>query len=352
MEQQSSAQDAQQGQRVFEVEISDEARRRLESTVAALRRPAVYPGDVRRVEAIETHMSWVFLTEEYAYKLKKPIRTPMLDHTTELARRRACRTEIELNRRLAEDVYLRVAPLVASGDKFRVEGKGTPVDWFVKMRRLPRERMLDECIERDEVEPAEVDRVAAKLSTFYRSADPAGFDGPEYRGRISDDIASKHASLEQPRYGLDSDEVAAVVEAQRHWLDEYAGLLEARASFVVDAHGDLRPEHVCLESEPVIIDCLEFERELRLLDPISELSFLALECQRLGAKWVGTRLFDGYREQTGDDYPSPLVPFYKSYHALVRAAVAVWHVDDHVVDDTDHWRDKGSRYLQLARHLL
>ena len=170
-----------------------------------------------------------------------------------------------------------------------------------------------------------------------------------YRRRTASDIESKRVSLEQPRYGLACAEIQAVIAGQRRWLERHGDLLESRASTVVDAHGDLRPEHVCVVQQPMVIDCLDFDRELRLLDPVSELSFLALECRRLGSAWIGKRLLATYAETTGDHVPSRLTAFYQSYHAVVRAAVAVWHLDDHALDHSDSWRERASQYLDLAR---
>lgn len=327
--------------------------RQLRATVRALRRPESYPEAVGAIEAIETHMSWVFLTDQHAYKLKKPIETPLLDHTTLEARRLACRREVELNRRLAPDVYLDVVPVVASYDgSMRVEGPGTVVDWLVKMRRLPRDRMLDACIARRSVRGAEVDRLALTLTGFYAAAERQPLTPSAMRGRILWDVEAKRRSLEEPRYDLRREDVRAVVAQLRGFLDRQADLLEARAAKVVDAHGDLRPEHVCLEPVPVIIDCLEFSRDLRLLDPISELAFLALECRRLGAAWIGEQLIAEYLQKSGDDAPaSQLVPFYQSYHALVRAAIAVWHLDDETLDHSEIWREKATWYLHAARQV-
>lgn len=334
------------------VHAPDGARARLATVVAALRRPASYPGAVECVEVIETHMSWVFLTESHAYKLKKPIQTAHLDHSTIEARRQACETELRLNRRLAPTVYLAVVPLASADGTLCVGGAGPPTDWLVKMRRLPRHRMLDVCIERGSVLTPEVDSLAVVLAKFYATAERTVSAGPAYRSRLASSIESMRASLEQTRYGLARTEISAVVEAQRRWLLRHGTVLEARAGAVVDAHGDLRPEHICLEREPVVIDCLEFDRELRLLDPVSELSFLALECRRFGAAWIGEQLLARYAEASGDHAPAPLIPFYESYHAIVRAAVAVWHLDDDALDHSDAWRERAGLYLKLARELL
>src|SRR5690606_23645446 len=117
----------------------------------------------------------------------------------------------------------------------------------------------------------------------------------------------------EPRYGLNDADLRAVVHGQKRWLARSGRLLEERAPWVVDAHGDLRPEHVCLEEPtPVVIDCLEFSQELRWLDPVSELSFLALECRRLGAAWIGERLLARYAEMSQDRVSAALVRFYQS----------------------------------------
>jgi aminoglycoside phosphotransferase family enzyme len=338
-------------QRPAPATLSDRARAQLAATVAALRRPESYPPPVAQVESIETHMSWVFLIGPHAYKLKKPIRTAVLDHETSEARRRACEAELELNRRLAPAVYLDVVPVTATGDRLCVAGDGQPVDWLVKMRRLPRDRMLDVCIERRVLRRHEVDELADTLIRFYTTTQRAAESGPAYRDRIACDIDAKAASLARPQYRLSRAEIDDVVTGQRHWLARHGALLEGRGAAVVDAHGDLRPEHVCLEARPVVIDCLEFDRELRLLDPVSELSFLALECDRLGARWVGAQLLAGYAARTGDQVPGALLSFYRSHHALVRAAVAVWHLDDDALDHSEVWRQRAGHYLRLAREL-
>lgn len=339
--------------------MSPEGREHLAELVAALRQPAAYRGAVARVDAIETHMSWVFATEAHAYKLKKPIRTELFDHSTLAARRQACATELQLNRRLAQAVYLDVVPVVRSARRLRVQAEGGSVepgeivDYLVKMRRLPAERMLDTAIEHNAVSEDDVDRVAAVLADFFLGADAVVLDGCHYREQIALDIAAKRASLAQTRYGLDSADIDAVYAGQHEWLARHGALLEERAARVVDGHGDLRPEHVCLESPPVIIDCLEFSARLRALDPISELSFLALECRRLGAEWIGDRMLADYATRTGDRAPAELIPFYQSQHALIRAAIAVWHLDDNVGEEAaERYRERARGYLHMAADLL
>ncbi len=338
--------------RPHRIRSPDGGRERLAETVAALREPSRYPGSVARVDAIETHMSWVFLTEDRAYKLKKPLLTDLIDHSTIAARRRACATELALNRRLAASVYLALTPVVRSDDQLRVGGSGEIVDWLVEMRRLADRQMLDVRIRKGAVIAQEIDSLGDTLAEFFIGAARVELAGPDYRARIAADLAAKRSSLAQPHYGLKTAEIDAVYAAQQDWLARHADLLERRAARVVDGHGDLRPEHVCLERPPVVIDCLEFAQELRWLDPASELGFLALECRRLGAAWIGARLFERYAARSGDRPPAALIGFYQRHHALIRAAISVWHLDDHALDHSQRWRLRAREYLTLARALL
>jgi aminoglycoside phosphotransferase family enzyme len=320
---------------------------RSAATVRGLRSAAAYPGREARIESIETHMSWVFLTQSFAYKLKKPSCTPLFDYRTLEARRQACETELQLNRRLAANVYLAVVPVSADSGVLRVGGDGGVVDWLVQMRRLHADAMLDAGIARQTVSPSQIEALAALLARFYAAAPRAGMSGPDYRGRLVKELESKRASLELPRYDLGAPLLRAAFEGLMQWLEQHAPLLDARAPLVCEAHGDLRPEHICLETEPVIIDCLDFDRDLRLLDPVSELAFLELECRRLANDWIGRRLSAGCAQRLGDSVPEELYAFYRRYHALMRAAVAAWHLDE-LGQDLDKWRARAQTYLRLA----
>jgi len=316
------------------------------ATAEALRAPRAY-GNETHVESIETHHSWVFLTDSFAYKLKKPKRTAAFDYTTLEARRQACETELRLNRRLAPSTYLAVVPVSCDAGALRVEGSGAVVDWLVKMRRLPRDWMLDALIRRQAVSVHQVEELSRLLSRFYHAAAHAGLDGADYRQRIEAEVVSKSRSLAHPRYGLELALVRSVSSQLTRWLERQSDLLLARAPLVVEAHGDLRPEHICLEGAPVVIDCLDFDRDLRLLDPVSELAFLALECGRLGSPWIGAQLLASHGRESGDFAPETLSTFYRSYHGLVRAALAVWHLDE-PGQPVEAWRARARAYLELA----
>lgn len=321
--------------------------------VAFLRRPESYGSAPGTVEVIETHMSWVFLAGDLVYKLKKPVRYEFLDFSTPEARHHDCEEEVRLNRRLAPDVYLDVVPLViTAGAALQLGGDGRPLDWLVKMRRLPRQLMLDQAIRAGTATASDVRRCILALAAFYRGCTPVAMDARQYRQRFIDGVRATRRALEAPEYGLPPDTLREVSSAQLAFLKQNVPLLEQRVNEqrIVEGHGDLRPEHVCLDEPPLFIDCLEFNREWRLVDPADELAYLALECEHAGAAFIGEAAFAAYREGTGDDPAGPLIRFYKSYRAGIRAKLSAWHLRDHPgADDRRKWQDRARRYLELAR---
>ena len=326
----------------------------LEAKVAFLRRSESYAERPERVEAIETHMSWVFLTGTYAYKLKKPVRHDFLDFSTPELRRADCEEEVRLNRRLAPDVYLGVTTLTAAKDgSFALAGPGPAVDWLVKMRRLPSERMLDRALAEGTASGAHLTRIGERLGRFYRSLPPTTLPGG-LRGRLERDIAGCAAEIERAEYALDGHRAHGLADRMLSFLEREATLLALRenAGKVVEGHGDLRPEHVCLLDEPAIIDCVEFNRDFRIVDAAEDLAFLALECERLAHPDVGGAILAAYSHAAADAVPARLLEFYFAVRAFIRAKIAAWRTHDASGAERERWLERAELYLALAdRHL-
>lgn len=319
-----------------------------EKAVAFLRQPGAYPEHPPAVEVRETHMSWVFLTERHVFKLKKPVRFSYLDYATAAARRRNCRAEVRLNRRLAPWVYLGVVPLLRGPDgALSLSGDGRPVDWLVKMVRLPGERLLDTALTRTSLKPPAIDRAARLLADFYTGQPPVSDPPARYDEEQAAEVRANCAALCEEADGLPPARVGAVQAALLRFLDREAELLAGRAGRLVEGHGDLRPDHIYLGPPPAVIDCIEFNRTFRINDPIDELAFLAMECDRLGVSWIGDRFLAAYAAAAQDSAPARLVAFYKAGRALLRAKLAIWHVAD-APETAAHWHDKARRYLALA----
>lgn len=325
----------------------------LPQKVALLKDPGTYPHRPTHVDTIETHMSWVFLTDTHAYKLKKPVRYDFLDFSTLAAREWNCREELRLNQPLAPGVYLAVVPLaVGRSGALRVEEAGTAVEWLVKMRRLPAERMLDHLIRAHRLKDSDIKRLAQPLIAFYRSAPPVAITGSAYRTQFERMIALNRAVLSDPRYRLPAGLVSEPHAALCETLASTPEMFDRRAQQgrIVEGHGDLRPEHVCLEERPIVFDRLEFNRAFRLLDAVDELCFLSLESERLGAPAVGRLLLDAYRAATGDRAPQRLQCFYSAHRACIRARLAVLHTNELEPAAWGKWLDSARDYLARAQN--
>jgi aminoglycoside phosphotransferase family enzyme len=323
----------------------------LRAKIAFLSRPESYPDRTAGVEVVHTHMSCVFLTDRHAWKLKKPVRHDFLDFSTLEARRRDCEEELRLNRRLARDVYLEIVPLVAARNgALRLGGAAAgAVEWLLKMRRLPRRLMLDHAMRGGRVDRADVRRFALVLAAFYRAAQPVPTAPEAYRAGLAEGVRA--AARELLAYGLPHERVRAATADALAALAELAPELDRRVAQgrIVDGHGDLRPEHVCLGPEPLFIDCLEFKRDWRLVDPADELAYLGMECELAGAGWIGEIALDTYSEATGDKVSVALVHAYKACRASLRAKLSAWHLKDvHEPAEREMWIARAARYLDLA----
>ncbi len=327
----------------------------LESKVAFFRQPTSFQESTYRVEAIETHMSWVFLTHDHAYKLKKPVCYSFLDFSTMDARRHYCQEELRLNRRLAAEVYLGIVELTLNSlGHLQLNGRGTVIDWLIKMRRLPTHRMLDYCLKNGTASREDSSRVAARLASFHKTCPPIAMARVDYRGRFERQIDEILEELSLPAYRLPVEQVKGICSAQRAVLKQMAGMFDERvkAGRIVEGHGDLRPEHICLKPELPIIDCLEFSRDLRIVDTADELAFLALECERVGATDFGDLLLRTYSEISGDWPNIALIHFYKSCRAILRATVAIRHLNEETFRFSPEWRRRTKEYMQLAQKHL
>lgn len=327
----------------------------IESKVQFLSQPTSYADCPSSVEAIETHMSWVFLTDNFAYKLKKPVRYEFLDFSTVDTRYRDCKAELHLNRRLAPEIYLGIIPLIVDPiGNLSLDKEGQIVDWLVKMRRLPKDSMLDWAIEHQTVQKEDIREIAGLLARFYKRQPNADISPETYRNRLGETVSANLNELLLSAYGLPEDWVCAIAAGQLAFLDLHPDQIDrrVRSGHVIEGHGDLRPEHICLKPKPAMIDCLEFNREFRILDAADELAFLALECERLGVAWIGNLLFETYSNETGDYPPMELIEFYKSYRAYLRAKIAVWHAREPGQGTAKTWFDRAKQYLALAeKHL-
>lgn len=326
-----------------------------ESVRAFLAEPSTYAERPARVEVRETHLSVLFLTDHHVYKLKKPLRTAEIDWRTAEARRHFCLEELRLNRRLTDGVYLSVLAVGtdADGEPALGESVVSALDWVLVMRRLPDERSLHYLIESESVEEPHIQEVARRLARFYINQPAVSLRPQDYLARLHDSIERNASDLSTaaPHFHFDSLRQQLVA-----FLDDHQAVFKrrVRTGQIQDGHGDLRPEHIYLTQPLQIIDCLEFSAELRANDVADELAFLALECERLGAAWLGPALFRAYARHTGEQPPAALYRFFMAYRALVWARLGAHHPDAQAPERQARIADYlklGERQIELAQSL-
>ena len=322
----------------------------LDQKVDFLSRSSSYAHPVADVICRETHMSWVFLAGDRAYKLKKPVRFPYLDFSSLARREAACRAELRLNRRLAPDVYLDVVPLTATPRGLTIGGSGPVADWLVVMRRLDEAQTLEHAILEHRVESWQLDRLVAALVQFYRRAGRVFLSPAVHLRDWHQSLSDNRRVLLDRGLGLPSGLVRRVAGVQRRFLAYRGAVLAERVRnrSIVDGHGDLRPEHIWLGDPVRIIDCLEFNPRLRAVDPFDEIAFLSLECDRLGAAWAGKYIRRRVMRGLPDGLSEELFLFYRCHRAMLRARLAIAHLLEPNPRTPEKWPRLAHAYLAIA----
>jgi len=294
--------------------------------IRALQSPGAFPHPVSSVQLLETHISWVLLTGEFAYKIKKPVDLGFVNFSTLERRRFCCDEEIRLNRRLAPKLYLGVAPIAGTVDAPRVGGPGDAIEYCVQMKQFPQEALLNRLAAEGKLLPRHVDALSREVAQFHAripAADPAGpFGTPEL---VAEPIRANFASLE----GAEPASGRALIAFLRGWCEQQ---LEAhretfaarkRNGFIRECHGDMHLGNMLLEGDEVVIfDCIEFNESLRWIDVMSEVAFCTMDLEDRGRPDLARRFLNGCLEWSGDYAGLSLFPLYFVYRALVRAKVA------------------------------
>jgi len=293
--------------------------------VSFLSNPASYTPPVDCVERRETHVSHVFLAGAFAYKLKKPVTFPFLDASTLALRRRWCGLELTLNRRLAPRIYLGLAPVVEGTEGLCLGGKGRVVEWLVAMRRLPEARMLDQLVAKDRVSRRDMFRIADILARFFRTCARSARINRFGASRLVAELVLGNLRECAPFVGrlLSEKDLRLLESAYRQFLSLHEPLLQRRVreGRIIDGHGDLRCENICMTEPVTIFDCVEFQPAFRCGDAINDLSFLAMDLEFRGKPRLAEALVARYRRNSRDVTCEPLLPFYKCHRSLVRGKV-------------------------------
>ncbi len=298
----------------------------LPDQLSGLLRPEAYPHPVAGVQCVQTHLSWVLLAGDFAYKIKRPVHYPFVDFTDPLARERMCREELRLNARFAPQLYLSVEPVRTGDGGARFGGTGEPIEWAVRMRRFDRSAELDRLVESDDVAAADMAAfgaaLAARHDTLPVDDQTAACEIVERTARtLQANVREARASLGAVGLKLPDDGVAG--ELDRRFISSIGSLSQrALAGRVRECHGDLHLSNIVrLDGELVAFDCLEFDPALRWLDVADDVAFLLADLAGYGRRDLARAFLQGYLDASGDFDLLEVVDLFAAHRALVRAKV-------------------------------
>lgn len=296
--------------------------------IGALLLPEAYPHAPKHVRHLQTHISHVFLTGDYAYKVKKPLNLGFLDFSTLEKRRQACEEELRINRRLAPDLYLGVVPVSGSLEYPKVEASGPPIEYAVKMREFDQDGLLDRVLERGELTASMIDALAHQVAEFHLGL--SGAHPPDHCGHSAEIVSAALENFRQLRPLLHERNDVELADELQSWTRQQGdALAEAFAlrrtqAFVRECHGDLHLGNLALIDGKVrIFDGIDFSEALRWTDVMNEVAFLMMDLAVRGRSDLAYRFLNQYLEITGDYEGVPLLRFYLVYRAIVRAKVEV-----------------------------
>ena len=355
----------------------------LPSTVKALLKSQAYPHKPQKIELGQTQMSFIFLTGEYVYKIKKPVNLGYLDYTTLEKRHFFCQQELELNKRLCPDVYLAVVPITMSlrGAKrlrgeaeansetpryargklrnlLHVEGQGEAIEYAVKMKQLPQDRMMDVLLPRGQVTLEMVARVAERLMSFHQKAETNQKIAAFGRLNVIRHNCDENFAQTEKYIGtsITAEEYQHIKNYTDNFVDSNASLFDKRVreGRIRDCHGDLHAAHVCFTDEICIYDCIEFNDRFRYSDVASEIAFLAMDLDRYQQAGLSRHLVNTYVELSHDEELLKLLNFYKCYRAYVRGKVESFKLDDPYISEEEKAEvlTAAQSYFQLAESYM
>jgi aminoglycoside phosphotransferase family enzyme len=299
--------------------------------VEALMTPEAYDEDAGSIKLVQTHISFVFLTRRFVYKMKKAVNLGFLDFTTLEKRRFFCEKELELNRRLCRDMYLEVVP-INKADAIKIKGEGETVEYAVKMKRMPQERMMSKLLEENKVDERLVDRIAKIIAEFHSKA--------ETSRRISEfgSLAVIETNWKE-NYDQTEEFIGKTISQEdfelirnkiNNFMKQNTAVFEKRMTEgrVRDCHGDIHSGNIFVTNGIYIFDAIEFNDRFRYSDVAADVAFLAMDLDFKGRTDLSNFFVEKYVEYSGDQGLTRLLPFYECYRAYVRGKVVGFKLKD------------------------
>ncbi len=327
----------------------------MSSIIDDLQNPAALPDKTEGISVVQTHISMVFVADEFVYKVKKPVDFGFLDFSTLEKRQYYCTQEVELNSRLSKDVYLGVLPVMFDGKTHTLkQGAGETVEYAVKMRRIPDDKLMKSVFDNNALSNSHLEEIAQVLAKFHlnaaRSNDIDEFGRPEkFKVNTDENFEQVEKYIGETIRENEFDDI-------RQWTADFYPannelfMKRVGQGRIRDCHGDLHMEHICFTEELSIIDCIEFNERFRYSDSIADIAFLLMDLEYHGGSNHSSTLWDAYKQSAGEDDVDALLTFYKVYRAFVRGKVNCFQLDDPGIspENKEQAIQTASKYFQLA----
>jgi aminoglycoside phosphotransferase family enzyme len=308
------------------------------SLIEALKSPQIYPDSPSQIRIVETHISYLFFTGKYVYKVKKPVDFGFLDFTTLEKRKFFCQQEVKLNSRLSPDVYLGVEEIREENGRISLGGQGKTIEYSVKMKELPSEGMLIRLVLEGKAKPELMDRIALKIANFHREAETSNEIARFGNVSVIKKNMQENFIQTVPYIGkiLLREQYDFISERARVFL-EHNNLIFAKrknGGMIKDCHGDLHLGAICIEKDNIyVFDCIEFNDRFRYGDIAADIAFLTMDLEYNNCFDLSSAFTEAYIRYSGDSDISVVLRFYKSYRAYVRGKVMSFLLDEEEVSE-------------------
>jgi len=321
--------------------------------VKALMNPDAYDGEPCQIQCIQTHISFIFLTKRFAYKVKKAVNLGFLNFTTLDKRRYYCERELELNRRLCHEMYLEVVPINKS-DVFRIKGEGEIVEYAVKMMRMPHETMMNKLLQAGKVDKKLLDKIAKIIAEFHSQTETnktiAEFGSVatlkfNWRENFEQTHEFINSTISSHDYNLIQDSIDDFIRENTELFRE-----RVENGRIRDCHGDIHTGNIFVTDKIFIFDAIEFNNRFRYSDVTSDVAFLAMDLDFKEQTDLSTFFINRYKEYSEDHQMTKLLPFYKCYRAYVRGKVTSFKLKDLNISRVEKTQalEEANAYFELS----
>lgn len=327
----------------------------MKEMLEALKKPEAYDSPVKEIRLIQTHISWVFLTGDFVYKIKKPVDFGFLDFTTLEKRLKFCKRELEINQMFSPEIYIDVLPVNKFDHMIKINGPGETIDYAIKMKQLPQENLMDRLLDKNLIETKTIDKIVDILMDFYSKTQT--HSDPYSMGSIETVKFNWRENFKQVRPFLGKtigqEAFEAIERKVSEFMEKNSELFgkRLREGKIKWCHGDLHSGNIFVVDDKIyIFDAIEFNERFACSDVVSDIAFLSMDLDFRHKKFLSDYFIKKYIEKSGDSEILKLLNFYKCYRAYVRGKVLGFRTDDPNIPDSEKKEamDTAKIYFQLA----